>query len=59
LQVSVRFFTSLRETVGKKEETLAFSEGSKVTVDAVLKALAQRYGKSFVDYLYDEPYCRP
>jgi molybdopterin synthase sulfur carrier subunit len=54
LQVSVRFFTSLRETVGKKEETLAFSEGSKVTVDAVLKALAQRYGKSFVDYLYDE-----
>jgi molybdopterin synthase sulfur carrier subunit len=54
LQVSVRFFTSLRETVGKKEETLAFSEGSKVTVDAVLKALAQRYGKSFADYLYDE-----
>jgi sulfur-carrier protein len=54
LQVSVRFFTSLRETVGKKEETLTFPEGSKVTVDAVLKTLAQRYGKRFVEYVYDE-----
>jgi MoaD family protein len=54
LQVSVRFFTSLRETVGKKEETLKFPEGSKVTVDTVLKILAQRYGKRFVEYVYDE-----
>jgi MoaD family protein len=54
LQVSVRFFTSLREIVDKKEETLKFPEGSKVTVDTVLKTLAQRYGKSFVEYLYDE-----
>ena len=54
MQVSVRFFTSLRETVGKKEETLTFSEGSKITVDIVLKTLAQRYGKRFVEYVYDE-----
>jgi len=54
LQVSVRFFTSLRETIGKKEETLKFPEGSKVTVDIVLKTLAQRYGKRFVEYVYDE-----
>jgi len=54
LQVSVRFFTSLREIVGKKEEALTFPEGSKVTVDAVLKTLVQRYGKRFVEYVYDE-----
>jgi molybdopterin synthase sulfur carrier subunit len=53
LRVSVRFFTSLREIVGKREETLEFPEGEKVTVDTVLKTLAQRYGKRFVEYVYD------
>jgi MoaD family protein len=53
LQVSVRFFTSLREIVDKKEEALKFSEGERVTVDVVLKTLAQRYGKRFVEYVYD------
>jgi MoaD family protein len=53
LQVSVRFFTSLREIVDKKEETLKFPESEKVTVDMVLKMLSQRYGKSFVEYVYD------
>jgi len=53
LQVSVRFFTSLREIVDKKEETLEFSEGEKVTVDMVLKTLVQRYGNRFVEYVFD------
>jgi molybdopterin synthase sulfur carrier subunit len=53
LQVSVRFFTSLREIVDKKEETLKFSEDAKVTVYLVLKTLAQRFGKRFVEYVYD------
>ncbi|HLE75431.1 MAG TPA: ubiquitin-like small modifier protein 1 [Candidatus Bathyarchaeia archaeon] len=53
LQVSVRFFTSLREITDKKEETLKFPKGEKVTVDSVLKALAQRYGKRFVEYVYN------
>ncbi len=53
MQVSVRFFTSLREIVGKKEETLKFPEGESVTVDMVLKTLAQRYGERFVEYVYD------
>ena len=53
LQVSVRFFTSLRELTGKKEETLKFRDGETVTVDKVLKRLAERYGKSFVEYVYD------
>jgi len=54
LQVSVRFFTSLRETVGKREEALTFPEGSRVTVGIVLKTLARRYGKRFVEYIYNE-----
>jgi MoaD family protein len=53
LQVSVRFFTSLREILGKKEETLEFTEGAVVTVDNVLERLKQRYGKPFIEYVYD------
>jgi MoaD family protein len=53
LQVSVRFFTSLREIVGKKEETLEFPEGRKVTVETVLETLKQFYGKPFVEYVYE------
>ena len=48
------FFTSLREIADKKEETLKFPEGEKVTLDKVLKILAQRYGKRFVEYVYDD-----
>ena len=53
MQVSVRFFTSLREIVGKREETLTFPEGEKVTMDRILKTLVQCYGKRFVEYIYD------
>lgn len=53
LQVSVRFFTSLREIVGKKEETLKFPEGEIVTVEVVLETLRQRYGKKFFEYVHD------
>jgi MoaD family protein len=50
----VRFFTSLRELTGKREETLKFRDGKTVTVDKVLKKLAKRYGKIFVEYVYDD-----
>jgi molybdopterin synthase sulfur carrier subunit len=53
LQVSVRFFTSLREIIGKKEETLEFPEGETLTVDMFLKALKQCHGRRFVEYVYD------
>jgi MoaD family protein len=53
LQVSVRFFTSLREIIGKKEETLKFSRDEQVTIETLLKTLSQRYGKQFVEYVYD------
>ncbi len=53
LQVSVRFFTVLREVTGKKEENIEFSEDQKATVGAVLKSLSERYGKSFTEYVYN------
>ncbi|MEM3695218.1 MAG: ubiquitin-like small modifier protein 1 [Candidatus Bathyarchaeia archaeon] len=53
MRISVRFFTSLRELTGKREEVLEFSDDERVTVDAVLKRLAERYGKGFVEYVYD------
>jgi sulfur-carrier protein len=53
VEVKVRFFTNLREIVNKREETLTFSEGEKVTVDLVLKTLAQKYGKPFMEYVYN------
>ena len=53
MKVSVRYFTSLREIINKKEETLEFPEGEKVTVGKVLEILAQRHGKDFAEYVYD------
>ena len=53
MEVKVRFFTSLREIVNKREETLTFAVGEKVTVDLVLKALSNKYGKPFTEYVYD------
>jgi len=53
LQISVRFFTILREIVGKKEETLSFSRNQKVTVNTVLEKLSEKHGKAFREYVYD------
>ena len=53
MQVSVRFFTVLREVSGKKEELLQFREDEEATVNAILKTLSARYGKPFVEYVYD------
>lgn len=53
MKVSVRYFTSLREILNKKEETLEFPDAEKVTVDKVLETLSQTHGKEFIDYVYD------
>lgn len=52
LKISVRFFTTLREITGKREEILEFP-GEDVTVEMVLGRLAKQYGKDFVEYVYD------
>ena len=59
MEVKVRFFTSLREIVNKREETLTFPAGKKVTVDLVLKTLSQRYGKPFTEYVFDNKSGQP
>jgi MoaD family protein len=57
MEATIRFFTILREVTGKREEVLHFSEGEKVTVDTVIKTLANKYGNPFTDYVYDQHTC--
>ena len=37
----------------KKEETLEFPDGEKVSVDKVLETLSQTHGEEFVHYVYN------
>ncbi len=53
MEISVRFFTILREVTGKKEETIKFKTGETVTVNAIIERLAKEYGKNFTDYVFD------
>lgn len=53
MQISVRFFTSLREITGKGEEKLKFSDDEVVTVRLVLQRLSKTYGKTFMEYVFD------
>ena len=59
MQVKVRLFTSLREIIGKKEESLTFTEGEKVTVEIVLNVLSDKYGKPFTEYVYKNETNKP
>jgi len=52
LKVTVKFFTTLREITGKKEEQVEFSRAA--TVQSLLKQLSKKYGREFNDYVYDE-----
>jgi MoaD family protein len=53
MQISVRFFTSLREITGKREETLKFSDNDVVTLKLILEKLSKTYGKTFKEYVFD------
>lgn len=53
MEVKVRFFTSLREIVNKKEETLTFLADVPVTVDLALRILSKKYGAPFTQYVYE------
>ena len=59
VQIKVRFFTSLREIVDKREETLSFDQNEKVTVDLVLRTLAGKYGAPFKEYVYNDETSQP
>ncbi len=52
IKVTVRFFTTLREITGKKEESLELLK--PISVDALLRQLSKKYGKEFDDYMFDE-----
>jgi MoaD family protein len=52
VKVSVKFFTFLRELVGKREEIVELS-GREVTVKDLLECLAERYGEDFCGYVFD------
>jgi len=52
LRVTIRFFSTVREVIGKREETLEFRD-NKVTLEIILRRLAERYGKDFTKYVYD------
>ena len=53
MQISIRYFTTLREITNKKEEKLTLPENQKPTIALTLKMLADRYGKPFTDYIFD------
>jgi len=59
VQVKVRFFTSLREIVGKREESLTFDTNEKVTVNCVLENLVKNYGAPFSEYVYNDKTGQP
>jgi len=52
LKITVKFFTTLREITGKKEDEIQPSR--VITLKELLTQLSKKYGKQFVDYLYDE-----
>ena len=53
LKLSIRFFTTLREITGKREEHLEV-ETSHLRVKDVLDQLAEMHGREFKEYVYSE-----
>jgi len=52
MQISIRYFTTLREITSKKEEKLIYTNHNP-TVELILKTLSDKYGKPFTDYVFD------
>lgn len=49
MEVTVRYFTIIRDITGTREEKIDAEEGS--TVEDVLRILVKRYGKEFERYI--------
>jgi molybdopterin synthase sulfur carrier subunit len=52
MKITVKFFASLREISGKKEEVINLDDGS--LVKDLVKILIDKYGPEFKYYVYDE-----
>lgn len=50
MRVTVKFFTTLREITGKKEEAVELPESA--TLNDLLKKLSQKHGSAFSNYIY-------
>lgn len=57
MEVTVKFFTTLREILGRKEDMVELADNS--TIEDLLKALSQKHGNKFTDYVYDKKTKRP
>ncbi len=53
MQITIRYFTVLREITGKQAEPLQFPENEKITINLVIKTLRNRYGKPFSEYIFE------
>ncbi|MDR0797580.1 MAG: MoaD family protein, partial [Nitrososphaerota archaeon] len=53
MQISIRYFTILREITGKKEEKIDYPEKQKITINTTLETLSNKYGKPFTDYIFN------
>jgi len=45
--------------VDKREESLSFDQNAKVNIDLVLRTLAEKYGTSFKEYVYNDKTSQP
>jgi molybdopterin synthase sulfur carrier subunit len=52
LKVTVKYFASVREIAGKREEQLEVDDGA--TVETLLNGLSRMYGQKFTEYVFDE-----
>ena len=52
MKIKIKFFTTLREITGKKEEIADLVDGTNVS--DLLRFLSIRYGEAFAKYMYDE-----
>jgi len=52
MKVTAKFFASVREITKKSEETLDVKDGT--TVEGLLKLLAEKYGREFRDYVFED-----
>ncbi|MBS7644180.1 MoaD family protein [Candidatus Bathyarchaeota archaeon] len=51
MEVTVKFFTTLREITGKREEKIVLNHDA--TVRDLLNILSNKYGKAFGDYVFE------
>jgi len=52
MKITVKFFTTLREITDKREEEIKSSKD--LTVGELLEQLSKKYGRRFMDYVYDK-----